>query len=314
MTDSSMRKHGKVAVLMGGNSAEREVSLMSGNAVLLALQQSAVNAEGFDPAHKSMQALKNEHFDRALVMLHGRGGEDGSIQGSLQFLGIPYTGSGVLGSALAMDKGRSKALWRSLGLPTADYEVVTKKNFDASHCNAIMQRLGDTIMVKPTREGSSIGMAKVTRPEQLAQAVQKAFAYDREVLLERFIQGDEFTVAVLQGQSLPSISMRTPRDFYDYEAKYQANSTEYFCPSGLSETDEQQLGDLAVRAFQALDCSGWGRVDLMRSDAGAWYLLEANTVPGMTSKSLVPMAAKQRGMDFNELCLAILATADGQND
>lgn len=301
---------GKVAVMFGGRSAEREVSLKSGLAVLNGLLSLGIDAHAFDPASRSLTDLVAENFQRVLIMLHGRGGEDGSLQGALQQLNIPYTGSGVLGSALCMDKIRSKQVWQSLGLPTANYEIADKRDFDASACGAIMDRLGDLVMVKPAQEGSSIGMAKVSNPEQLASAVKQAFQYDHKVLLEQFIQGSEYTVSILAGRTLPSISMSTPRDFYDYTAKYQADSTQYFCPSGLSEEQEALLADLSLRAFDALAGSGWGRVDFMQDMLGKFYLLEANTVPGMTEKSLVPLAAKQAGMSFAELSAAVLATAD----
>ncbi|GGD50921.1 D-alanine--D-alanine ligase [Lacimicrobium alkaliphilum] len=302
---------GKVAVLLGGDSAERQVSLKSGDAVLRALVDSGVDAHAFDPSEKRLFALLDEKFDRALIMLHGRGGEDGSMQGALQLLGVPYTGSGVLGSALAMDKIRSKQLWQSLGLPTSDFVVADKSTFEQLRCDDIITRLGGTVMVKPAREGSSIGMAKVSTADALRQAVVSAFEYDSQVLLERYIQGQEYTVSLLQGQALPSIRMQTPRDFYDYEAKYQASSTEYFCPSGLSDELELRLAEIAQRAFIALGGNGWGRVDFMQDAEGHFYLLEANTVPGMTEKSLVPMAAREAGMDFGQLSLAILQTSLG---
>ncbi|MFT6897016.1 MAG: D-alanine-D-alanine ligase [Paraglaciecola sp.] len=301
---------GKVAVMFGGSSAEREVSLKSGKAVLDALLSIGIDAHGFDPAEQSLSALVAGNFQRVVIMLHGRGGEDGSLQGALQQLNIPYTGSGVLGSALCMDKIRSKQVWQSLGLPTANYEIADKRDFDDRACAAIMDRLGNMVMVKPAQEGSSIGMAKVTNAAQLAAAVQQAFKYDDKVLLEQFIQGAEYTVSILAGNTLPSISMSTPRDFYDYTAKYQADSTQYFCPSGLSGEQETLLADLSLKAFDAVAGSGWGRVDFMQDMLGKFYLLEANTVPGMTEKSLVPLAAKQAGMSFAQLSKAILATAD----
>ena len=306
----SAGRFGKVAVMFGGDSAEREVSLKSGNAVLSALTRQGVDAFGFDPADRPLTDLVDHHFDRVLIMLHGRGGEDGSLQGALQQLRIPYTGSGVLGSALSMDKIRTKQIWQSLGLPTANYEIAVKRGFDAGSCDAIMKKLGNVVMVKPAQEGSSIGMAKVTSAKQLEAAIQDAFKYDNNVLLEQFIEGPEYTVSILNGKALPSIRMSTPRVFYDYEAKYQSDSTEYFCPSGLEAEKEKQLGDLACRAFSAVSGSGWGRIDFMQDAQGQFYLLEANTVPGMTEKSLVPMAAKQHGLKFDELCMAVLATSE----
>lgn len=306
----STHDFGKVAVMLGGNSAEREISLLSGKAVLAALQTQGVDAHGFDPKDRELTELLSDNFDRVLIMLHGRGGEDGTLQGALEQLGIPYTGSGVLGSALSMDKIRTKQVWQSLGLPTANYKIASKRGFDAGSCAAIMSQLGDTVMVKPAQEGSSIGMAKVTDAAQLETAIQDAFKYDNQVLLEQFIQGPEFTVSILNGEALPSIRMSTPRTFYDYTAKYKTDSTEYFCPSGLSPERESELGQLALQAFEAVAASGWGRVDFMQDESGQFYLLEANTVPGMTEKSLVPMAAKQQGLTFGQLCLEILSASE----
>ncbi|MFT4994072.1 MAG: D-alanine-D-alanine ligase [Paraglaciecola sp.] len=302
--------YGKVAVMLGGHSAEREVSLNSGRAVLEGLLDMGVDAHPFDPAEQALTELLVQNFKRVVIMLHGRGGEDGSLQGALQQLNLAYSGSGVLGSALCMDKIRSKQIWQSLDLPTAAYEIADKRAFDAAMCGAIMRRLGHEVMVKPAQEGSSIGMARVTSALQLETAIQDAFKYDDKVLIEQFIKGTEYTVSILDGKALPSISMSTPRVFYDYAAKYESNSTEYFCPSGLSEQQEQQLAVLALEAFDALDGSGWGRVDFMQDSHGQFYLLEANTVPGMTKKSLVPMAAKQQGMSFSELSMRVLATTD----
>lgn len=306
----SHQKYGKVAIMFGGSSAEREVSLNSGEAVLNALLKAGIDAHKFDPSEQPITDLKAQNFDRVVIMLHGRGGEDGSLQGALQQMQIPYSGSRVLGSALAMDKIRSKQVWQSLGLPTANYKIAVKSRFDAGSCGAIMAELGGKVMVKPSLEGSSIGMSKVTSAKQLESAIQDAFNYDNNVLLERFIQGPEYTVSILNDVALPSIRMSTPRDFYDYAAKYQANSTEYFCPSGLSGADEKHLADIAMQAFKAVSASGWGRIDFMQDQQGQFYLLEANTVPGMTEKSLVPMAAKQAGMSFVDLSLAVLATTD----
>jgi D-alanine-D-alanine ligase len=300
---------GKVAVMFGGDSAERDVSLNSGNAVLAALLRENVNAIAFDPAERPLTDLISEKVDRVLIMLHGRGGEDGSMQGALQLLKIPYTGTPVLGSALAMDKIHTKQVWQSLGLPTAKYEIADKRRFEAGKCSAIMEKLGNEVMVKPAREGSSIGMARVTSAEQLENAVQDAFNYDNQVLLEQYIKGPEFTVSVIQGQALPSIRMSTPHTFYDYAAKYQDDTTEYFCPSGLSDEQEAHLAQLSTQAFDSISGSGWGRIDVMQDGDGHFYLLEANTVPGMTEKSLVPKAAKVAGLSFDELVLAILATS-----
>jgi D-alanine-D-alanine ligase len=304
------KKYGKVAVMLGGSSAEREVSLNSGKAVLDGLLECGVDACRFDPAEQPLTDLLAQNISRVVIMLHGRGGEDGSLQGALQQLNLPYSGSGVLGSALCMDKIRSKQIWQTLGLPTASFEIADKRGFDARSCGAIMARLGNEVMVKPAQEGSSIGMARVTNAQQLETAIQDAFKYDSKVLLEQYIQGSEYTVSILHGKALPSISMSTPRGFYDYAAKYQSDSTKYFCPSGLTEDREQQIGKLALEAFDALAGSGWGRVDFMQDEKGQFYLLEANTVPGMTEKSLVPMAARQAGMSFAELSAAVLATTD----
>jgi D-alanine-D-alanine ligase len=301
---------GKVAVMFGGSSAEREVSLSSGRAVLRGLLNMGVDAHAFDPAKQSLTQLLSDKFERVVIMLHGRGGEDGSLQGALQQLNLPYSGSGVLGSALCMDKIRSKQVWQSLGLPTANYKIADKRSFDARLCGAIMSELGNEVMVKPAQEGSSIGMARVNSVLQLETAIQDAFKYDDKVLIEQFVHGSEYTVSILNGKTLPSISMSTPRIFYDYTAKYQADSTVYRCPSGLSEGLEIKLGELALEAYEALDGSGWGRVDFMQDKLGRFYLLEANTVPGMTEKSLLPLAAKQCGISFDELSLAVLKTTE----
>ncbi|QCZ92769.1 D-alanine--D-alanine ligase [Salinimonas iocasae] len=300
---------GRVAVLLGGNSAEREVSLRSGQAVLASLLRQSVDAFAFDPAESQLTDLIKEKVDRVLIMLHGRGGEDGTVQGALEWLGVPYTGSGVLGSALAMDKIRSKQIWESRGLPTAKYQIADKTSFEAGSCSAIMKKLGNKVMVKPAREGSSIGMAKVTSAKQLETAIQDAFNYDNQVLLEQFIDGPEYTVSLVQGRALPSIRMSTPHTFYDYAAKYHDNTTEYFCPSGLSDSQEAELATLCSEAFYALSGKGWGRVDVMQQSDGSFCLLESNTVPGMTEKSLVPKAAKVAGMNFDSLTRAILETS-----
>jgi D-alanine-D-alanine ligase len=298
--------YGKVAVLLGGDSAEREVSLSSGNAVLKALREAGIDAHPFDPSERSIHELVAEKFDRAFIILHGRGGEDGVIQGALQQLRIPYTGSGVLGSALAMDKVLSKLVWSARDLSTADYRVLDKQTYNASECAQILSDLGGVVMVKPSHEGSSIGMARAENERELAIAVDHAFSYDDNVLVETYIDGPEYTVAILNGQALPSIRMTSPNVFYDYEAKYKTNTTEYFCPSGLPMAQEKQIARLALTAFEALSGKGWGRVDMMRHQDGTFYLLESNTVPGMTEKSLVPKAAKQAGISFTQLVVNIL--------
>lgn len=299
---------GKVAVLMGGWSAEREISLKSGAAVLEALRSRGVNALGVDVDHDLCAHLAAADFDRAFVMLHGRGGEDGTVQGMLEVLGLPYTGSGVLGSALAMDKVASKRMWRGMGLPTPEFLLPTnEENLEMAGT------LGYPLMVKPAREGSSIGMSRVGNENDLRNAWVMARQYDERVLVERWIDGSEYTVAILGEEALPLIRLETPRQFYDYEAKYEAEDTGYHLPSGLADKEERALQELALRAFQALGASGWGRVDLMVDDRGQPWLIEVNTVPGMTDHSLVPMAARGAGMDFEELVWRILAMTLGEN-
>ncbi|GAA5218913.1 D-alanine--D-alanine ligase [Corallincola platygyrae] len=305
----AFKRFGKVAVLYGGNSAEREVSLKSGEAVLKGLHSAGIDAHGFDPRHQPLESLKKLGFEQVFIALHGRGGEDGSVQGLLEIMGLPHTGSGVLGSALAMDKVRTKQVWQSLGLPTAGYRVVNRDDFDSQTLPEILEALGGCVMVKPAQEGSSIGMAKVSSVDELATAVKTAFEYDAEVLLEQYIVGQEYTVAILEDRALPMIRMETPNTFYDYEAKYQSNTTQYHCPCGLEDEVESRLQAVSLKAFDAVAASGWGRVDLMINDAGDVFLLEVNTVPGMTEKSLVPMAAKAAGISFAELTLRILQTA-----
>ncbi|MCD1597413.1 D-alanine--D-alanine ligase [Rheinheimera aquimaris] len=303
---SNPNAFGKVAVMFGGTSAEREVSLRSGNAVLKALQAGGVDAFAFDPQSQSLAELAESGAQRVFIVLHGRGGEDGSMQGALQQLQLPYTGSGVLGSALAMDKIRCKWLFQAQQLPTAPFAVVHSNDTDFA---GLLAGLGGKVMVKPANEGSSIGMSAASTAEELEQAIHAALKYDTEILVERWINGREFTVAILNGEVLPVVEMRTPRAFYDYEAKYQANSTEYLCPAPLSAEQTAAMQHTALKAFNAVGASGWGRVDIMLDQSGQHYLLEVNTVPGMTEKSLVPMAAKAAGLSFNDLVLAILAQA-----
>lgn len=295
---------GKVAVLFGGTSAEREVSLISGNAVLTALQQQGVDAHGIDVGPGIIRQLEDMAPDRVFIVLHGPGGEDGTLQGALEFLGLPYTGSGVMASALAMDKFRTKLLWKGLGLPTADFALLTAET-DAVETLA---RLGGTAMVKPAREGSSIGMAKATTPEELKAAFEVANRHGGGVIAEAWLSGSEYTVAILGGAALPAIKLETDRGFYDYEAKYLRDDTRYLCPCGLDQAREAELQDLVVKAFDSLGCKGWGRVDVMMDQFGQFQLLEVNTVPGMTTHSLVPMAAKATGMGFEELVVSVLAT------
>ena len=296
---------GKVAVLMGGPSAEREVSLKSGNAVLAALKRQGVDAHGIDADKSTLRELEQGNFDRAFIALHGRWGEDGVIQGALEMLDIPYTGSGVLGSALAMDKLRSKFLWSASGIPTPEYVVLDS----VTDLDKVAATLGLPVFVKPVREGSSLGISKVKTANALKTAREMAAKYDDKVLAERFIDGAELTCAILGDSALPIIKIETDREFYDYEAKYILDSTRYFCPCGLPGDQEREIQDLARRAFEALGCSGWGRVDFMLDKAGHAYALEVNTVPGMTDHSLLPKAARQAGMDFDELVMRILETA-----
>ncbi len=293
---------GRVAVLFGGKSAEREVSLKSGAAVLAALQAAGVDAFGIDAGDDLLTRLSNEHIDRAFIVLHGRGGEDGSMQGLLECAGIPYTGSGILASALAMDKLRTKQVWQSLGLPTPRHAVLASER----DCRDAAERLGFPLIVKPAHEGSSIGMAKVAGVDELIEAWRAASTYDSQVLVEQWIHGPEFTIATLRGAVLPPIGLGTPHTFYDYDAKYLANDTQYCIPCGLDAAKEQELKELSARACEAVGIQGWARVDVMQDNSGAFWLLEVNTVPGMTDHSLVPMAARAAGLDFQQLVLAIL--------
>ena len=297
---------GKVAVLLGGNSAEREVSLASGNAVLNALVDQGINAIAVDPKIDDITLLKKQGFDRVFIALHGRGGEDGVIQGFLTTLDLPFTGCDVLSSAIAMDKAKTKQIWQSLQLPTAKYQVIVKECFDESECASIIADLSGMVIVKPINEGSSIGMAKASNAEELIAALNEAFKFDHKVLVESWITGKEFTVALLNGKTLPAIRMQTENEFYDYQAKYQSTETQYFCPCGLEESKLEQLNKIANEAFEAIGCSGWGRVDFMLDNQGNWNLLEVNTVPGMTPTSLVPKAAKQAGYNFEQLVVEIL--------
>jgi D-alanine-D-alanine ligase len=299
------RDFGKVAVLMGGRSAERAVSLKSGERVLAALTSKGVDAHAFDPKERSIGALVEQRFDRAFVILHGRYGEDGTIQGALELLGIPYTGSGVLASALAMDKWHAKLVWQSCGIPTPRSELLLQ----GSDLQAVATRLGLPLMVKPANEGSSIGMTKVKSARELAEAYALAANYDSVVIAEAFVDGVELTAGILGGKPLPLIKLETPREFYDYEAKYQAQDTRYLIPCGLPPDAERIVQDEALFAFDTLGCSGWGRVDLMLDRSGKPYFLEVNTSPGMTDHSLVPMAARHAGLSFEELCLRILESA-----
>ena len=297
-------RFGKVALLMGGQAAEREISLKSGRAVHEALLRLGVDVEPLDPDATILERLRAGGYDRAFIILHGRGGEDGQIQGALETIGLPYTGSGVLGSALGMDKYRCKLAWAGCGLPTADF-VLLRDESDL----AAAAELGFPLMIKPVHEGSSIGMARVESVEGLERAWRAAAEFDSLVLAERWIQGMELTCAILGREALPMIRLETPHAFYDYEAKYSADSTRYHCPSGLDAEVEARLRELALHAFDVVGASGWGRVDMMLDSAGQPFLLEINTVPGMTDHSLVPMAARVAGIDFDDLVRRILETS-----
>lgn len=299
------KQYGHVAVLMGGTSAERDISLKSGNAVLAALANKGVHATAVDPRDGLFRQLDAERFDRAFIALHGRGGEDGMIQGALEWLGLPYTGSGVLGSAIAMDKLRTKQIWLQMEIPTPPHAVVR----NAAELAVFGEWAGYPLAVKPVHEGSSIGMSRMESAADADAAYAVAAGCDEVVLAERWIRGGEYTASILGEQVLPFIRLETPRTFYDYEAKYLADSTQYHCPCGLPAATEEELGDICRAAFDAIGASGWGRVDLMLDSYGNPWLLEVNTVPGMTDHSLVPMAAAQAGMDFGELAMRILDTS-----
>jgi D-alanine-D-alanine ligase len=299
--------YGKVAVVMGGTSAEREVSLLSGNAVLQALQNSKFNVIGIDADKTLLQKLKQEQVQRVFIILHGRDGEDGKLQGALEWLGLPYTGSGVLASALAMDKVRTKLIWQNLGIATPPFELLRPD----SDFGAVLKRLGPCF-VKPVNEGSSIGIGGADTVEQLEAAFRKAYSYDKEVLAETWIKGREYSVAILGDEVLPPIELRTKNVFYDYEAKYLSDETQYVCPAELTTQETKQLQDMVLAAYKAVGCTGWGRVDAMRGADGRFFLLEVNTAPGMTSHSLVPMAAKAAGYSFEQLVWRILDSSFGR--
>ncbi len=300
----------KVAVLLGGSSAEREVSLQSGSAVLAGLREAGVEAYAVDPRETPVTVLKEEGYDKVFIALHGRGGEDGTMQAMLEYQGLPYTGSGVMASAITMDKMRTKLLWQGAGLPVANSVALNSRDGFSAEAAMQVAALGMPVIVKPSREGSSVGMSKVDTADNLAQALELAFKHDDEVLVEKWMTGPEYTVAVLGDEILPSIRIQPAGVFYDYEAKYLSDDTQYFCPAGLSDEKEAALAALARKAWQVLGCSGWGRVDVMQDSDGEFYLLEVNTAPGMTSHSLVPMAARQAGMSFSQLVVRILELAD----
>jgi D-alanine-D-alanine ligase len=296
---------GRVAVLLGGDSSEREISLLSGSAVLAALGRRGVAATAFDPREQSLPDLVAQRFDRVWIALHGPGGEDGTVQGALEYLGVPYTGSGVAGSAIGMDKLRTKRLAQAIGVASPDaLELRGPQDFELA-----LERLRLPLIVKPATQGSSVGMTKVESAEALPVAYATAASVDASVFAESWISGGEYTVALLQGEALPSIRIETPRSFYDYEAKYLRDDTRYLCPSGLSQPAERHLQSLALAAFAAAGGEGWGRADFMMDVAGRPLLLEINTVPGMTSHSLVPMAARAADIDFDELVWRVLETS-----
>ncbi|MFD0707309.1 D-alanine--D-alanine ligase [Photorhabdus akhurstii] len=303
----------KVAVLLGGTSAEREVSLLSGHAVLAGLREAGIDAHPVDTKDFPVTQLKEAGFEKVFIALHGRGGEDGTLQGVLEFLQLPYTGSGVMASALSMDKLRTKQLWQGIGLTVSPYVSMNSQQFERLtdfQLQEYVADLGLPLIVKPSLEGSSVGMTKVNEISELRGALEAAFRYDVDLLIEKWLYGPEYTVAILGDAALPSIRIQPAAVFYDYDAKYLSEETQYFCPSGLSDEKEQQLVEMALKAYQSVGCSGWGRVDIMMDSDGGFYLLEVNTSPGMTSHSLVPMAARQAGLSFSQLVAKILELAD----
>lgn len=300
--DELIDRLGRVVVLFGGASAEREVSLQSGSAVVKALSEEGIDVVALDVHEQPLNEILSAKADRAFIALHGPGGEDGKIQALLEILGIPYSGSGVAASSLCMSKLKTKQLWRGVGLPTPDFCMLNQ----SSDWDNVIKTLSGRAMVKPCHEGSSIGMALVSSADELHKAYLNASAYDRFVLAEQYVVGSEYTVAILNGEALPPIKLETNNTFYDFNAKYLSNDTRYLCPCGLDSEKENELKVLALRAFDAVGAVGWGRVDIMADSEGKFQLLEVNTVPGMTSHSLVPMAAKAAGLSFNELVLAIV--------
>jgi D-alanine-D-alanine ligase len=302
-----MSEFGKVAVLMGGPSSEREISFMSGKAVLGALQSRDIDAHAFDPAERALCDLKSDGFERVFIALHGRFGEDGTVQGALETLKIPYTGSGVMASALAMDKWRTKMVWIAGGIPTPRYEVVDQ----GTDWWAVVARLGLPLIVKPAREGSTIGITRVAGVDhdELAMAYRTAAGHDDLVLVEEFVAGIELTASILGDRALPLIRIDAPHGNYDYHHKYFSDETKYFCPSGIDAGVENAILAQSLEAYRMVGCTGWGRVDLILEDGGAWKFLEVNTSPGMTAHSLVPMAARRTGMEFTDLCVEILRGA-----
>ena len=303
---SKTLKQEKIAVLLGGTSAEREVSLNSGTAVLNALRKQGYDAYPIDPKTFPVATLKEQGFDRVFNILHGRGGEDGTMQGLLEQIGIPYTGCGVMASALTMDKMRTKMLWKAFGLPVAEMEIVTVENRTNLNPELVVKKLGLPLMVKPSLEGSSVGLTKVKTMEELESAVDFALKFDRTVLIEEWLAGDEFTVPVLDGEVLPSIKIVPEGEFYDYDAKYISDNTQYFCPAGLSDAREQELRRLVKQAYDVVGCRGWSRIDVMADAEGKFRLVEVNTNPGMTSHSLFPKSAATVGYSFEQLVEKIL--------
>ena len=299
-------KQEKIAVLLGGTSAEREVSLNSGKAVLEALLNQGYDAHPIDPKEYNVDNLKKDGFHRVFNILHGRGGEDGTIQGLLEQIGLPYTGCGVMASALTMDKMRTKMLWKAFGLPVADMEVVTRETFAELDAQAVVEKLGLPLMVKPSLEGSSVGLTKVKAVDELKSAVEYALKFDNTILIEEWLAGDELTVPVLDSQVLPAIRIVPEGEFYDYNAKYISDNTQYFCPEGLTPEREQELAILVKRAYDAVGCRGWSRIDVMCDAKGNFRLVEVNTNPGMTSHSLFPKSAASVGISFEQLVVKIL--------
>ncbi len=302
MTSQSLAEFGKIGVLYGGESAERAISLRSGHAVLAALKALGANVVGIDVRFNDELFKQLSTIDTAFIALHGRGGEDGVVQGLLEVLNIPYTGSGVTASAIAMDKLKTKLMWAGLGLPTPAFKSIQC----GDDLEGLLDELGGTVMVKPPLEGSSIGMSKANSESELQLAIEKAKEHDEAILIEQWITGKEFTCSILNGRALPVIRLKTPHQFYDFDAKYSATTTDYLIPSGLSEAQELELQRLSLAAFDAIGCKGWGRVDAMMDENGKFWLLEVNTVPGLTDHSLVPMAAKAINMPFEALIVAIL--------
>jgi D-alanine-D-alanine ligase len=314
MTAKEITGFGKVAVLMGGHSAEREVSLMSGSGVLKALQSKGVDAHAFDPAERDLSELKRKGFKRCFIALHGRFGEDGTVQGALELLGIPYTGSGVMASSISIDKVMTKRVWLAEGLPTPRYKLLRRGTYSCAQVHDVAKDLGLPLIVKPAREGSSIGVAKVQDAEAMEAAVEQAAALDADVLCEQFISGDEVTCPVLgsgdAARALPVIRIVAPEGNYDYQNKYFTDDTKYLVPCGLPEGEEQAIQEIVAKAYRVLGCRGWGRLDVMIDAATRKpYLLEINTSPGMTGHSLVPMSARASGISYEDLCLQLLASA-----